>query len=62
MPMLIGSLFIDGDEYPLPATGFLKDSEALANADVVSIDRFNIPLGPTGPLMPKRWLTTLEMY
>ncbi len=39
-------LFLDGDEFWLPATGNLKECAALANTamDVVSVDRFNVPL------------------
>jgi len=47
-------VFLDADEYLLPAAGSLRECEALVNADVVAVDAFNIPLGPDGPLMPNR--------
>ena len=43
---------LDADEFWIPATGLLKDCTALAGADVVSLDRFNIPVGPDGPMIP----------
>lgn len=45
-------IFLDADEFWIPATGSLKDCEALASTDAVLVDRFNIPLGPNGPQMP----------
>jgi glycosyltransferase involved in cell wall biosynthesis len=45
-------IFLDADEYWIPASGSLKDCAALANADLLSVDRFNIALGPGGPMMP----------
>ena len=47
-------VFVDADEYLLPATGQLRDCEALVDADVLVIDAFNVPVGPRGPLMPNR--------
>jgi glycosyltransferase involved in cell wall biosynthesis len=46
--------FVDADEYLLPASGSLKECEALVGADVVEVDSLNIPVGPDGPLMPGR--------
>jgi hypothetical protein len=45
-------IFLDADEFPIAASGSLKDCAALEQADVVQVDRFNIPLGIDGPLMP----------
>jgi glycosyltransferase involved in cell wall biosynthesis len=47
-------VFIDADEYLLPAKGSLRHCEGLVDADVVNVDIFNVPVGPTGPLMPHR--------
>jgi hypothetical protein len=49
-------IFVDADEYPLPATGSLRECPELKEADVLIIDRFNIPLGTAGPFMPHRLL------
>ncbi|OGT59138.1 MAG: hypothetical protein A3E01_20115 [Gammaproteobacteria bacterium RIFCSPHIGHO2_12_FULL_63_22] len=46
------AIFLDADEFPLPATGSIKDCRALATADVLLIDRFNVPLSPAGILFP----------
>jgi glycosyltransferase involved in cell wall biosynthesis len=45
-------IFLDADEYWIPASGSLRDCSALAGADLLSVDRFNIALGPHGPMMP----------
>lgn len=45
-------LFQDADEFWLPASGRLQDCAALNNADVLSVDRFNVVLGSAGPLLP----------
>lgn len=45
-------MFLDADEFPIPALGSLRTSAALADVDVLSLDRFNIPLCPDGPAMP----------
>lgn len=47
-------LFLDADEFPLPATGQLRDCAAFARADVVTLDRFNVPLCSAGPRLPAR--------
>lgn len=43
-------LFLDADEFPLPAGGTLKSVAALAGADALEVRRYNVPLGPEGPL------------
>lgn len=46
---------LDADEYWLPVSGCLKDCAALANSDVLSVDRFNVPLvAHSGLAMPDR--------
>ncbi|MDQ6869556.1 MAG: glycosyltransferase family 2 protein [Pseudomonadota bacterium] len=37
-------LFLDADEFWIPASGQLRDCICLAEADVLSVPRFNIPL------------------
>ena len=44
-------LFIDADEFCIPASGNLKDCEALAIADALILPRFNIPPGTEEPLI-----------
>jgi len=34
---------LDADEFWLPATGSLKDSPGLSQAEVIAVDRFNVP-------------------
>jgi glycosyltransferase involved in cell wall biosynthesis len=46
------AIFLDADEFWIPASGSLKDCAALPSADVVSLDRYNVPLSPDGPMMP----------
>jgi hypothetical protein len=48
------AIFLDADEFPVPASGDLNDCASLTSADVLRIDRFNIPLRPAGPAMPDR--------
>jgi glycosyltransferase involved in cell wall biosynthesis len=48
------AIFLDADEYWLPASGKLRDCRDLAAHDLLSVDRFNIPLGAHGPAMPER--------
>ena len=43
--------FVDADEFWLPAGGSLKDCESLANADVLNVDRYNVPPTRIGPLV-----------
>ena len=45
-------IFLDADEHWIPASGSLRDCSALNDSDVLSVDRFNIALGPHGPMMP----------
>jgi hypothetical protein len=47
-------VFLDADEFPLPATGQLRDSAAFARADVVTLDRFNVAVCSAGPRLPAR--------
>jgi Glycosyl transferase family 2 len=47
-------LFLDADEFPLPATGQLRESAAFARADVVTLDRFNVALCSARPTLPAR--------
>ena len=51
-------LFLDADEFWIPASGSLKDCEALGAADALSVPRFNVPLGPAGPLIPSEIVPT----
>jgi glycosyltransferase involved in cell wall biosynthesis len=45
-------LFLDADEFWIPATGSLKDCLSLADSDILNVDRFNVPLTERGPLLP----------
>jgi len=45
-------IFLDADEYWIPASGSLRDCSALTNSDLLSVDRFNIVLGAHGPMVP----------
>src|SRR3954454_13950027 len=45
-------LFLDADELWLPPGGSLRACTDLAEHDVVTVDRHNVPLGATGPLSP----------
>jgi glycosyltransferase involved in cell wall biosynthesis len=45
-------IFLDADEFWLPASGSLRDCSALASSDLLPVDRFNIALGMHGPVMP----------
>jgi glycosyltransferase involved in cell wall biosynthesis len=48
-------LFLDADEFWIPREGSLKASPVLKEEfDVLSVDRFNVPLGVNGPMMPGR--------
>lgn len=46
--------FVDADELPLPSTGSLHQTAALSDADVVVLERYNVPLLRDGPAMPVR--------
>jgi glycosyltransferase involved in cell wall biosynthesis len=45
-------LFLDADERWLPATGSLHDCAGLAQADMLSVARFNVVLAENGAMMP----------
>ncbi|MCC7179743.1 MAG: glycosyltransferase family 2 protein [Acidobacteria bacterium] len=45
-------LFMDADEFFIPATGSLKDCRHLQDADVIVADRFNVVVTPDHLLMP----------
>jgi hypothetical protein len=47
-------LALDADEFWIPREGSLKASPLLKEFDVLSVDRFNVPLGVNGPMMPSR--------
>ena len=46
------AIFLDADEFWIPASGSLRNCSALADHDLLSVDRFNIALGTNGPMMP----------
>lgn len=57
-------LFLDADEFWLPATGRLADTAGLATARAVTVPRFNVPRLPTGaaisvPATPDRYADIL---
>jgi Glycosyl transferase family 2 len=45
-------IFLDADEFWIPASGNVRDCPDLMHSDVLTVARYNIPLGPNGPLMP----------
>ena len=45
-------LFVDSDEFWLPRDGDLRAALEAAGADVISVPRYNVVLGPDGPLWP----------
>ncbi len=45
-------IFLDPDEFWLPACGSLKNCVGLAHTDALEVRRFNVPLGPRGPIIP----------
>ena len=45
-------IFVDADEFCLAATGNLKDCAAFYSSDVLTVERYNVALGPNGPFMP----------
>ena len=51
------ALFLDADEFWLPAAGSIKKCGALVDADVLIVDRFNVPLVDYRPAMPSGDLT-----
>jgi len=46
-------LFLDADEFWLPATGSIRDCIALVEHDIVTVDRFNVVLTDSGLAMPR---------
>jgi glycosyltransferase involved in cell wall biosynthesis len=47
-------LVLDADEFWIPREGSLKALPFLKEFDVLSVDRFNVPLGVNGPMMPSQ--------
>lgn len=47
-------VFVAADEFCIPATGLIEDCAGLVETDLLLVDRFNVPVGPAGPLMPDR--------
>jgi glycosyltransferase involved in cell wall biosynthesis len=45
-------ILLDADEFWIPASGSLRDCAALGQADVVTVDRFNVAVTPHHLLMP----------
>jgi len=45
-------ILLDADEYWLPLSGSLKDCVDLSSYDVISVDRFNVPLQHSGVMLP----------
>ena len=41
-------IFLDADEFWIPASGSLKDCASLRDADFLKVHRYNVPLGPDG--------------
>jgi glycosyltransferase involved in cell wall biosynthesis len=48
-------LFLDADEFWLPAAGSLRDCRQFQDpgVDMLTVPRYNVPLTPQGPLMPE---------
>ena len=47
------AIFLDADEFWLPASGHLKDCAGLADANALSVSRYNVPVSTRGALFPK---------
>lgn len=45
-------LFVDADEFPLPRSGRLDTHPALAHADVITLERYNVVVGQAGAFLP----------
>lgn len=43
-------VFMDADEFWIPASGSLRLCQGLADLDLLQVDRFNVVVGPSGPL------------
>ena len=48
-------LFLDADEFWIPASGSLKNCRSLGSADILTVDRFNVPLTRRRPLAPEEF-------
>jgi glycosyltransferase involved in cell wall biosynthesis len=46
-------VFVDADEFLLPASGSLRESLSMADAELLSVPKYNVPLGPNGPMLPE---------
>jgi glycosyltransferase involved in cell wall biosynthesis len=45
-------LALDADEFWLPASGNIRDTDSFGNFDVVSVPRFNVPIVDASLMMP----------
>jgi glycosyltransferase involved in cell wall biosynthesis len=45
-------VFVDADEFILPASGSLLRQLDGVRADLLSVPRYNVPFGPSGPVFP----------
>ena len=45
-------LFGDADEFHIPRTGSIRDVLAATDADLLQVERFNVPVSQAGPLWP----------
>lgn len=46
-------VFAAADELYIPASGRIEDCSGLGDCDLLLVDRYNVPIGPKGPLMPE---------
>lgn len=46
------AIFLDADEFWLPRSGCLAACEALSGSDVLTVSRYNVPVGDDGPFVP----------
>jgi len=46
-------VFLDADEFLLPQSGSLRDALAQTCEDILYVRRYNVPLCPTGPMLPE---------
>jgi glycosyltransferase involved in cell wall biosynthesis len=49
-------VFLDADEFLLPKSGSLKRDLDQIHQDILQVPRFNVPLGPAGPMLPEELL------